>query len=140
MTLRPSVKGKKKDVAEVVKHEMKKLKKKWRKKGLELSVTENGKEGKSKMIASCLFLENELSQISKEQGVTLADSVETLGVDLRERKSEKKKCKVRLSIIKKNKAFPEEPHERGCQEVVACGHDASKNMWSPCGWDVSHRG
>ena len=51
-------------------------------KGLTLSVTENGKEGKSKMIASCGFLENELSQFSKE-GVTLTDSVETLGVDLR---------------------------------------------------------
>ena len=36
------------------------------------------------MVASCGFLENELSQFSKE-GVTLADSVETLGVDLRKR-------------------------------------------------------
>ena len=35
------------------------------------SVTENGKEGKSKMIASCGFLENEPSQFSKEEGVTL---------------------------------------------------------------------
>ena len=66
--------------------------------GLKLSVTEHGKEGKSKVIASCGFLENELSQFSKE-GLTLADSVETLGVDLRKRveklganeKSEKKK-------------------------------------------------
>ena len=33
---------------------------------------------KSKMIASCGFLENELSLFSKEEGVTLADSVETL--------------------------------------------------------------
>ena len=37
------------------------------------------------MIASCGFLDNELSQFSKEDGVTLADSVETLGVDLRTR-------------------------------------------------------
>ena len=37
------------------------------------------------MIASCGFLKNELSQFSKEEGVTLADSVETLGVDLRTR-------------------------------------------------------
>ena len=41
-------------------------------KGHKLSVTENGKEGKSKMIASCGFLENELRQYSKE-GVTMAD-------------------------------------------------------------------
>ena len=52
------------------------------KKWLKLSVTEDGKEGKSKMIASCGFLENELRQFSRE-GVTLADSVETLLVDLR---------------------------------------------------------
>ena len=33
------------------------------KKGLKLSVTENGKEGKSKMIASCGFLENDLRSV-----------------------------------------------------------------------------
>ena len=75
------VKGRNKVVAEMSKKVMKKLKKKKWRKGLKLSVTENGKEGTSKMIASCGFLENELSQFSKE-GVTLADSVETLGVDL----------------------------------------------------------
>ena len=37
------------------------------------------------MIASCGFLEDELRQCSKEAGVTTADSVETLGVDLRAR-------------------------------------------------------
>ena len=35
------------------------------------------------MIFSCRFLEDGLRQCSKEEGVTLADSVETLGVDLR---------------------------------------------------------
>ena len=54
------------------------------KKGLKLPVTENGKDGKSKIVASCGFLETELSQFSKE-GVTLAESFETLGVDLRTR-------------------------------------------------------
>ena len=63
-----------------------------------MSVTENGKEGKSKMIASCGFLENGLSQFSKG-GVTLAGCVETLEVDFKnksqevesERKSDEKK-------------------------------------------------
>ena len=55
------------------------------KKCLKLSVTENGKEGKSKMIASCGFLEDELCQYNREEGVTMADSVETFGVDLRTR-------------------------------------------------------
>ena len=42
------------------------------KKGLKLSVTENGKEGKREMIASCGFLETELHQFSREEGVTMA--------------------------------------------------------------------
>ena len=61
-------------------------------------------EGKSKMIASCGFLQNELRQFSREEGVTLADGLETLGVDLRTRvkrlrakeKARRKKCKVRF--------------------------------------------
>ena len=65
------------------------------------------------MIASCGFLEDELRQCSKEEGVTMADSVETLGIDLRVRvknlgvkeKARRKKCKVIFSPIKKNKAF-----------------------------------
>ena len=35
------------------------------------------------MIASCGFLENELRLFRGEEGVPLADSVETLGFDLR---------------------------------------------------------
>ena len=65
------------------------------------------------MIASCRLLEDELLQSSKEEGVAMANSVETLGVDLRTRvkrlgvkgKAGRKKCKVRFSLIKKNKAF-----------------------------------
>ena len=54
------------------------------------------------MIASWRFLENERSQFRTEEGVTLADGVETLGVDLRTRvkglgaKARRKKCKVRV--------------------------------------------
>ena len=77
---------------------MKKLKEEVEEKCLKLLVTENGKEGKSKMIASCGFLDAELRQFSKEEGVTLADSVETLGgLENKsqevgsERKNEKKK-------------------------------------------------
>ena len=53
---------------------MKKLKEEVEKKVLKLSVTENGREGKSKMIASCGFLENELRQFTEEEGVTLAEA------------------------------------------------------------------
>ena len=53
------------------------------------------------------------ARCSKEDGVTMADSVETLGVDLRTRvknlgakeKARRMKCKVRFSLIKENKAF-----------------------------------
>ena len=37
------------------------------------------------MISSCGFLEDGLRRCSKEEGVTMADSVETLGVDLKTR-------------------------------------------------------
>ena len=49
-------KGKNREVAEMEKKVMKKLTEEVERKGLKLSVTENGKEGKSKMIASCGFL------------------------------------------------------------------------------------
>ena len=76
--------GRNRDIVEMAKKVMKKLKEEVEKKGLKLSVTENALEGKSKMISSCGFLENELRQFSRE-GVALADSVETLGVHLRTR-------------------------------------------------------
>ena len=90
---------KNKEVAEMAKKSDEKAERRSGENGLKLSVTENGEEGKSKMIASSGFLENELSEFSKEEGETLADSVETLGVDLRtrvkrlrvERKSEEEK-------------------------------------------------
>ena len=80
------------------------------KKGLKLSVTENDKKGKSKMIASYGFLETCVNSV--EKGVILADSVGALGVDLTTRvkrlgakEQARKKCKVRFSLIKKNKEF-----------------------------------
>ena len=76
---------KNREVAEMAQMTMKKFKEEVGRKGLKLSVTENGKEGKSKMIASCRLLEDELLQCSREDGVTVANSMETLGVDLRTR-------------------------------------------------------
>ena len=82
---------------------------------------------------------NELSQFSKEEGVTLAESVETLGVDLRTRverlgakeKARRKKCKVRFSIIKKKKAFQQNYMKVGVKKLLRAG-------LMPCSWDVSH--
>ena len=53
----------------MAKKAMKKLKE-VEKKGLKLSVTENGEEGKSKMIASCGFLQNELRQFCEQNTLT----------------------------------------------------------------------
>ena len=81
---------------------MKKLKEEVEGEGLKLSVTENGK---NKMIASCGFLENEQRHYSEDEGVTMADNVETkvkrLGA---KEQARRRKCKVKFSIIKKNKA------------------------------------
>ena len=74
---------KNKEVANMAKKVMKKFKEEVEKKGLNMSVTENGTEGKSKIIASCRFLEDELRHCSKGKGVTMADTVKTFGVDLR---------------------------------------------------------
>ena len=112
-----------------------------------MPVTENGKEGKSKTIASCGFLEDEQSQFSKEEVITLADSVETLGVDLRKRvkrlgakkQARRKKCKVRFSIIKKNEAFQKNCMKVVRQEVVTSGDGASKDVESFCSGDGSYR-
>ena len=56
--------GKNREVAEMAKKVMKKLKEVGEK-GLKLSATNNGKEGKNKMIASCGFLEDELRKCSR---------------------------------------------------------------------------
>ena len=53
--------------------------------GLKLPITEGGKEGKGKAITFCENLEERFQKCSKKEGVVLATSVETLGVDLRTR-------------------------------------------------------
>ena len=105
MKLQSTVERKNEEVAEMAKKVMKKLREEIEKKGLQLSVDENGKEGKSKMIALCGFLEDELRQFRREEGVTMANSVANAGRRL-ENKSEKdaskrksKEEKVRSEIL-----------------------------------------
>ena len=75
--------GRNLDLVEKAGKVMRKLKEEMEEKGLKLSIMENGKEGKSEMIASCGCCERKLWECGKEEGVTMADRVETLGVDLR---------------------------------------------------------
>ena len=78
-------------------------------KGLTLSITEGGKEGKSKVITSCRHLEEKFQECSKKGGVAMATSVETPGVDLTTRtkqlgakeKSRSTKREARLPLIRK---------------------------------------
>ena len=66
---------------------------------------------------------------SKEEGVTMADSVETLGVVLRTRvkklrakeQARRKKCKVRFSMIKKNEAFQKNYMKLGLEKLLRAG-------------------
>ena len=48
-----------------------------------LSITDEGKEGKRTDSASCRYLGEKLQERRKMDGVGLADSVETFGVDVR---------------------------------------------------------
>ena len=63
------------------------------------------------MIASSGFLENALRQFSRKEGVTVADRVETLGVDLRTRvkklgaQARRKKLQGEVLTYEKNEAF-----------------------------------
>ena len=83
-------------------------------KGLKLSITEGEKDVKSKVIASCGHLEETFQECSKREGVGLATSVESLGVDLKTRtkqlgakeEARRKKCDVTFSLIRKFRVFP----------------------------------
>ena len=81
------------------------------------------------MIASCGFLEGELRQFSKEERVTVADSVDTLGVVQRTRvkklgakeEARRKMCKVGFSVIKKNKVFQKSYMKVGVKKLSRAG-------------------
>ena len=81
------------------------------------------------MIASCVVLENELRQYSKKEGVTMADSVATSGVDLRtrvkklgeKRTSEKEEVKAEILAYQEEKSLPEELDEGGVKKLLRAG-------------------
>ena len=96
------LKGRNKELVKMAETVLRKLKKEVEEKGL----TGNGKEGKSKKITSCKFLEGKLRDCSQIERMIRAGSVETLGVDLRtdikqlgaKREGEKKEvqCEIRV--------------------------------------------
>ena len=104
-------------------------KKKWRKKlsSCQSLIMARG-ESASWLRLVDSWKENVPSQFSKE-GVTLADGVETLGVVLRTRieklgekeKARRRKCKVRISIIMKKKAFQKNYTNVGDEKLLRAG-------------------
>ena len=88
-------------------------------KGLELSITEVGKEGKSEAIASCGYLEEKFQECSK-RGVGFVTSVEktrTKQLGAKE-KARRKKCDVRSSVAGKNRVFSVALFGDWCEEVA----------------------
>ena len=98
------------------------------------------------MIASCGFLEGELRQFSKEEGVTLADSCGESGrrsenkseKARRKRKNEEEEVQCEVLNLTEEKSFSKELRDSWCQELVTCRYDASKDLESSCGGYVSY--
>ena len=71
---------------------------------MKLSIIEGWKEGQSNVIISCIYLEERFHECSKKEGVIMATSVETTGVDLirepSERSRAEKRCEVRFSLVR----------------------------------------
>ena len=93
-----------------------------------LSITEGGKEGRSKAITSCTCLEGRFQECSKK-GVGLATGVETLGVDLRsgtkqlgtKEKARRKTYDVRFSLMRKNRVFQKNYRRTGVRKLLRTG-------------------
>ena len=68
--------GRNKELMEMAEKVLKNVKRELEEKGLKLSITEGGKEGKSKAMTSCRYLEERFQECSREDGVALATSVE----------------------------------------------------------------
>ena len=69
------LKRRNKELVEMAERVLKKSKNEVEEKGLKPSITEGGKEGKSKAMTSCKYLEERFQQCSKREGVVLARSV-----------------------------------------------------------------
>ena len=91
--------------------------------------TEKGREGESKVIASCSYLEANFQRCSKKGGVALANSVETLGVDLTTRtkqlgakgKAGRRMCDLRFSNARRNRVFQKNYMKFGARKLLRMG-------------------
>ena len=115
-------------------------------KGLKLAVNENGKEGKSKMIASCGFSGRRTASMQQGKrsdggrqcgnaGSRLENQSQEFGS---ERKSEKNEVQSEILAYQEEQSLPEELHEGGVKKLLRAGMVPARTWWSPCSRDGSH--
>ena len=121
---------------------LKKLKMEEEEEGKKLSITEGGKEGKSKATASCKYLELKFQKCSKKKEVALETNVENLGVDLRmstkqlgaKEKPRRKKCDVRFSLIRKHRIFQKNYRRTGVRQFAEDGLGPCESVERRSSW------
>ena len=97
-----------------------------------MSITQGGTEGKSKVVTSCSYLEEKFLDCSKREGVGLATSVGTSGVDLRSAikqvsANEKEKVRREILICLAKSSLPDKLHE-DCAERSSRWHRTCRNI------------
>ena len=120
---------------------MKSLRRKVDEKGLRLSITEGGKEGKSSVIPSCSKLVEQFQECSETEGVGLSTSGEPSGVDLQttkqlgaKEKSRRKTCDVRRLACQEEWRLPEGQSEDWCGEVAEDGRGPCESVKRTSRW------
>ena len=107
-----------------------------------LSITKNGKEGKSNMMTSCRYLEEELRDCSQKEGVTVADSVRntrsglenTIQAVRSEGESEQEKVQCEILAHQENRIFQKKLREDRSEKTVedwlgSCERTAWIGIW-----------
>ena len=95
---------------------------------MKLSITEGGKEGKSKVITSCKYLE-EVPGIQRERRSCLGNKCRNTGSGFGTRtrqlgakeKARRKMCDVRFSLIRDNRVFQENYMRIGVRKLLRVG-------------------
>ena len=85
---------------------------------LKLSLTEGGREGKSKLVASNRYLESECCGMCEEEGTGISDSVDDLGLEIRNQTKMlgKKKGETEEGVCRDLPSSRKKGIEKGVQE------------------------
>ena len=129
-----------KELVEMAVKVFQKLKSEVEEKGLKLLITKRGKDGKSKLVTSCRYLEESFQDWSEKRVVTT--SVESLGVDLgtktkqlgTKEKTRRKKCEVRFSLTRKNIIFEKSYMRIGRGKVAEDRLGPCESVVRPSSW------